>query len=47
MHRTAHGRLTAPDRPNAPPELARAPRTIDRIVAQRLTDARVPSTTAN
>jgi hypothetical protein len=35
----------APERPNAPPELAHALHTIDRIVAQRLTDARVPSTT--
>jgi len=32
----------APDRPNAPPELLHALRTIDRIVTERITDARVP-----
>lgn len=37
--------LMAPDRPNAPPELAHALHTIDRIVAERLTDAHAPWTT--
>jgi hypothetical protein len=36
--------LMAPDRPNAPPELLDALRTIDRIVTKRITDARVPIT---
>jgi hypothetical protein len=36
--------LTALDRPNAPPELAHALATIDRIVNQRILEARVPTT---
>jgi hypothetical protein len=36
--------LMATDRPNAPPELRRALDTIDRIVSQRITDARTPTT---
>lgn len=36
--------LMAPDRPNAPPELLQALDTIDRIVTQRITHARVPTT---
>lgn len=35
--------LMAPDRPNAPPELAAALATLDQIVASRITDARVPA----
>jgi len=35
----------APDQPNAPPELRHALDTIDRIVTQRITHARVPTTT--
>jgi hypothetical protein len=35
--------LMAPDRPNAPPELNHARRTIDSIVSQRINDARVPT----
>ena len=38
--------LMATDRPNAPPELAHALDTIDRIVTHRLGDARVPTTVA-
>jgi hypothetical protein len=34
--------LMATDRPNAPPELLHALNAIDRIVTQRITDARVP-----
>ena len=37
--------LMATDRPNAPPELDHALHTIDRIVTQRINDARVPTTT--
>ena len=36
--------LMAPDAPNAPPELAEALQTIDRITADRITAARVPTT---
>ncbi len=36
--------LTALDRPNAPPELAHALATIERIVNQRVTEARIPTT---
>jgi hypothetical protein len=36
--------LMAPDQPNAPPELRHALDTIDRIVTQRITHARVPTT---
>jgi len=36
--------LMAPHRPNAPPELLDALNTIDRIVTQRITDARVATT---
>jgi hypothetical protein len=36
--------LMAPDRPNAPLELLHAIHTIDRIVTERITDARVPTT---
>jgi hypothetical protein len=35
----------APDRPNAPPELLHALTTIDQIVTQRITGARLPATT--
>ncbi len=34
--------LMTPDRPNAPPELLHALHTLDRIVTERITDARVP-----
>jgi hypothetical protein len=37
--------LMAPDRPNAPPELLHALTTIDQIVTQRITGARLPATT--
>jgi hypothetical protein len=36
--------LMAPDAPNAPPELATALQAIDRVVADRITAARVPTT---
>jgi hypothetical protein len=36
--------LMAPDQPNAPPELRQALDTIDQIVTQRITHARVPTT---
>jgi hypothetical protein len=35
--------LMAPDRPNAPPQLAHALHTIDQIVTERITHARVPT----
>jgi hypothetical protein len=35
--------LLAPDRPNAPPELAHALHTIDQIVTERIAHARVPT----
>jgi hypothetical protein len=44
VHERVLGPLMTPDRPNAPPELLDALNTIDRIVAQRITDARVPTT---
>jgi hypothetical protein len=44
-HRVLHP-LMAPDRPNAPPELLHALNTIDRIVTERLTEARVPAAIA-
>ncbi len=37
--------LMAPDQPNAPPKLRHALDTIDRIVTQRITHPRVPTTT--
>jgi hypothetical protein len=36
--------LMAPDRPNAPPELRHALHTIDQIITQHITSARVPTT---
>jgi hypothetical protein len=36
--------LMATDRPNAPPELLHALDTIDQIVTQRITNARIPIT---
>ena len=36
--------LMATDRPNAPPELVGALNTIDRIITQRINDARIPIT---
>jgi hypothetical protein len=36
--------LMAPDQPNAPPELRHALDAIDRIVTERITCARVPTT---
>ncbi len=35
--------LMAPDRPNAPPELAHALHTIDQVVTERIAHARVPA----
>jgi hypothetical protein len=36
--------LTAPDRPNAPPELAAAPGTLDQFVTGHIAQARLPAT---
>ena len=33
----------APDRPNAPPELAAALDTLDQLTARRIAEARVPT----
>jgi len=35
--------LMAPDRPNAPPELAAALETLDQLTARHITEARVPT----
>src|SRR5262249_3594235 len=43
-HRALHP-LLAPDRPNAPPELADALHTNDQIVTERIANARVPTAT--